>query len=115
MSNAPFSPNGPDPNVDRNDPMVPEFWQLGEDLQDGVRNAGFEMTTVEGIAVDVHDLLQAAEVLKTELIPAAIQASGTDLPERLVVLEAELEHIRWHCEAAIRYLQAAQAAIIARL
>lgn len=95
--------------------MVPEFWQLGEDLQDVVRNAGFSMESVEGIAVDVHDLLQAAEKLESELIPAAIAASPEELVSRLQQMADEIAHIAWHCQAAQAYLSQAQAAITERL
>lgn len=99
---------GPDPNLERNDPMVPEYWQLGEDLQDAVRNAGYDPAEVEGIAVDVHDLLQAVDQIRDVLIPAATSAVT---PEALAAVRQEWEHVRWHCEAAIKYLSAAESAL----
>lgn len=97
----------PDPNKERNDPMVPEYWLLGEDVQDKVRLAGFETETVEGIAVDIHDLLQAADKIEQELAPAILAAEPEAIRERLLELAQEFEHIRWHCEAAQDYLRAA--------
>jgi hypothetical protein len=87
-----------DPNRDRNDPMVPEYWSLGEAIQDQVRLGGYDHPEVEGIAVDLHDILQAADSIR------AIQPSS-DLAE----LRFELEHIRWHCERAIAFLAASDA------
>jgi uroporphyrinogen-III synthase len=101
----------PDPNKERNDPMVAEYWQLGEDLQDSIRRAGYEADAVEGIAVDVHDLLQAAERIQNELGPRLLQAGEGDreaLRECLRELAFEFDHIRWHCDAATEYLEAAE-------
>ncbi|MGV3617824.1 MAG: hypothetical protein ACO1SV_21070 [Fimbriimonas sp.] len=99
---------GPDPNKERNDPMVPEYWELGEDIQDKVRRAGYEADAVEGIAVDIHDLLQAAEKIEQELGPGVLQAVDREaLLVRLRELTAEFDHIRWHCDAALEYLDAA--------
>ena len=106
-------PTTPDPNKERNDPMVLEYWQLGEDIQDVVRQAGYEAETVEGIAVDVHDLLQAAAKIEQELGPAVVAAK--DDPEtlraRLRELAEEIAHVRWHCDAATTYLEAAESAL----
>ncbi len=82
--------------------MVPEFWRLGEDLQDRIRAAGYDAESVEGIAVDIHDLLQAAERIRAVLVPAAL--SGEDTATHLRELEAELAHIRWHTLAAEKFL-----------
>jgi len=101
-------PQRPDPNKESNDPMIPEHWQLGEDVQDKIRAAGYEATEVEGIAVDIHDLLQSADRLRDELGPQILAASPEDLPDLLAQLAAELEHVRWHCEAAGAYLSEAQ-------
>jgi hypothetical protein len=95
----------PDPNKDRNDTIVPEYWSLGEDFQDQIRAAGYEHETVEGIAVDVHDLLQAADLVRTTLEGEA------DVKSKVAALLTELDHIRWHCDAAIEHLQGAQAAL----
>jgi hypothetical protein len=103
----------PDPNKDRNDPMVPEYWQLGEDLQDSIRRAGYEAESVEGIAVDVHDLLQASEKIRTSLAPkillAADPSQREELRNAIRGLALEFVHIRWHCDAAVDYLDAAVA------
>ena len=56
-----------DPNKDRNDPMVPEYWLLGEDLQDRIRGAGYDSPTVEGIAVDIHDLPDTGYPMEPEV------------------------------------------------
>lgn len=88
--------------------MVPEYWLLGEDVQDKVRLAGYEAETVEGIAVDIHDVLQAAEKIEQELAPAILTADPAVIKEKLEALAEEFAHIRWHCDAALEYLQAAQ-------
>lgn len=96
-----------DPNKDRNDPMVPEFWLLGEDLQDKIRTAGYEAPTVEGIAVDLHDLLQSTARIQAELASAIVNAPSEDqskIVELLKELRFEFEHIGWHCAAAAGYL-----------
>jgi hypothetical protein len=100
---------GPDPNEGRNDPMVAEHWQLGEDVQDKIRSAGYESETVEGIAVDLHDLLQSADRIRDDLAPAILNASGSELVGLLHQMAFEFEHIRWHCDSATEYLTAAQA------
>ncbi|MEZ0327144.1 MAG: hypothetical protein ACAH95_14690 [Fimbriimonas sp.] len=93
----------PDPNKDRNDTIVPEYWTLGEDFQDSIRRAGYESETVEGIAVDIHDILQAADVIR-----ATVEGEG-ELKDKVELLIFELDHIRWHCDAAIEHLTAAKA------
>jgi len=90
--------------------MVPEYWQLGEDIQDTIRKAGFETAAVEGIAVDVHDLLQAAEKIQKQIGPRLLLATDEERDElrgNLRELAFELDHIRWHCDAAIEFLDAA--------
>jgi hypothetical protein len=99
---------GPDPNEGRNDPMVAEHWQLGEEVQDKIRAAGYESEGVEGIAVDIHDILQAADRIRDELAPALLAAEGTALVEVLREIGFELDHIRWHAEAGRRYVEAAE-------
>jgi len=100
-----------DPNKDRNDPMMPEYWQLGEDLQDRIRVAGYDSPTVEGIAVDVHDLLQSSASIQEVLIPDVLGVFDTQdrtaLIEKLKVLKFEFSHVGWHCVAAAQYLTAA--------
>lgn len=101
-----------DPNKVRNDPMVPEYWLLGEDLQDKIRASGYDSPTVEGIAVDIHDLLQAAGRIQAEIGPAIVGAF--DREELIKLLEEfryELDHIRWHCESAEAYLSSAIAGL----
>lgn len=97
----------PDPNKERNDPMVPDYWLMGEDVQDKIRLAGYESETVEGIAVDLHDLLQAADRIREELAPAILAAEPAELKATLAALREEIDHIRWHCDAAEAYLDAA--------
>ena len=91
--------------------MMPEYWQLGEDLQDKIREAGYESPTVEGIAVDVHDLLQASALIEEDLIPKVLnQLDLRDreaLIQKLEGLQFEFSHIAWHCNAAAEYLSAA--------
>ncbi|AIE85076.1 hypothetical protein [Fimbriimonas ginsengisoli] len=101
----------PDPNIDRNDPMVPEYWQLGEDAQDRIVKAGYQSAVVDGIAVDIHDLLQAADRIRDELTPAVVSVQAGDLAAALQALSTELEHVRWHCDAAIKYLAEACEAV----
>lgn len=96
--------DGRDPNEGSTDPMVPEHWKLGEDLQDRIRAAGYESETVDGIAVDIHDLLQACDRIRDEIVPAAIAAPDGDLAALLSRLRFELSHIGWHTEAADAYL-----------
>jgi hypothetical protein len=98
----------PDPNAGSTDPMVADYWRLGEELQDRIRDAGYEAETVEGIAVDVHDLLQACDRIRDEIIPEAL---GTDLVGQLKRLRFELDHIRWHTQAADAHLRHALAAL----
>ena len=104
-------PTRPDPNKESNDPMIPEHWQLGEDVQDKIRAAGYEAPEVEGIAVDIHDLLQAADRIRDDLAPQILVASPVDLTGLLEKLSAELDHVKWHCEAAMAYLKDAQSAL----
>lgn len=96
-----------DPNKDRNDPMVPEYWTLGEDLQDAIRAAGYEAPSVEGLAIDIHDALQAASLIEGQLAPAIVREAGNDrreLLKRMLELRDEFRHIAWHCESAERQL-----------
>jgi hypothetical protein len=99
-----------DPNKDRNDPMVPEFWCLGEDLQDKIRAIGYDSPTVDGIAVDIHDLLQSATRIGEELASAIVATPLADrqkLVDQLRELRYEFRHIGWHCEDAAQYLSSA--------
>jgi len=100
-------PLGPDPNEGSTDPMVPEHWKLGEDLQNRIREAGYESDTVEGIAVDIHDLLQACDRIREEIVPGALRENGAALVDRLKGLQSELAHIRWHTLTAERHLRQA--------
>jgi hypothetical protein len=90
-----------DPNKHRNDPMVPEYWALGEELQERIGQNGYEHSQVDGIAVDIHDILQACDCLKGTL------QSNAALEEKIESLLFELRHIRWHCDAAESYLTSA--------
>lgn len=85
--------------------MVPEYWNLGEDLQDAIRHAGYEHPEVEGIAVDLHDLLQAADVLRD------LANSDASLAEKLEMLQFELRHMQWHCQRAEQFLSDARKVI----
>ena len=104
-------PLGPDPNEGSTDPMVPEHWKLGEDFQDRILAAGYDAETVDGIAVDVHDLLQTADRIRDEIIPAAMERSGVEFVEELKLLKAEIAHIRWHTVSAEAYLTKALTAL----
>lgn len=106
------SERGPDPNEGSTDPMVQEYWHLGEDVQNRILAAGYESDMVEGIAVDIHDVLQAADRIRDEL-SAAVTTAQT--PDELVLalqgLGKEFEHIRWHCESADSFLRKALAVL----
>jgi len=101
-------PTRPDPNKESNDPMIPEYWLLGEDVQDKIRAAGYEASEVDGIAVDIHDLLQSADRIRGELGPKILSAPPEELSVLLSELASEFQHILWHCEAATAYLADAQ-------
>ena len=103
-----------DPNKVRNDPMIPEYWLVGEDLQDKIRAAGYDAPTVDGIAVDFHDLLQSAVRIEQELVAMIIKTPVADRPklvELLKELRYEFDHIGWHCQSATAYLDNAITAI----
>jgi hypothetical protein len=102
---------GPDPNEGSTDPMVPEYWRLGEDFQDRIRDAGYDSATVEGIAVDVHDILQAADRIREEIVPAAMGAEASEFAAELKKLQNEIAHIRWHTQSADDFLRQALAAL----
>jgi hypothetical protein len=95
----------PDPNEGRNDPMVPEYWVQGEALQDRIVAAGYDHPSVDGIAIDLHDILQAADQIRAAIAPEA----EADLETTLRHLRFELGHILWHCQAGLAYLEAATA------
>ena len=99
-----------DPNKVRNDPMVPEYWLAGEDLQDKIRAAGYDSPTVDGIAVDIHDLLQAAKRIEEEIVPMLADAGLADREKFLQLLQElryEFDHIAWHSASGTHYLDAA--------
>jgi hypothetical protein len=98
----------PDPNKDSNDPMISEYWLLGEDVQDKIRKAGYNAEEVEGIAIDIHDILQAADRIRDEIAPRIVAADPEDLRDLLKDFAAEVDHIRWHCDSASAYLADAQ-------
>ena len=87
--------------------MVPEYWRLGEDLQDRIRDAGYESETVEGIAVDIHDLLQASDRIRDEILPTALAGTDKELAGHIKRLQFEIAHIGWHVEAAEAHLRQA--------
>jgi hypothetical protein len=102
-----MDPNRPDPNKDRNDQMVPEYWDLGDEIQNRIVRAGYESPVVEGLAVDIHDLLQAVDRIRDELGPATLSAEPGQFPAALKTLADEIDHIRWHCDSAMTFLNAA--------
>jgi hypothetical protein len=85
--------------------MHPEYWRLGEAVQDRIVAAGYDHQSVDGIAVDLHDLLQAADLIRTELAPEIV--ASEDLRAAVEKLRQEILHLKWHCNAADRYLSAA--------
>ncbi len=88
--------------------MEPEYWQLGEAVQDRILDTGLESDSVEGIAVDIHDLLQAADQIRDSFAPAILAAEARDdLLAALKRLQFEFGHIRWHCENGATFLQSA--------
>ena len=96
---------GPDPNEGSIDPMEPEFWQLGEAVQDKILEAGYESETVAGIAVDIHDLLQSAERVRQIISPQILEASDSNsLREALESLKFEFGHVQWHGQNATEFL-----------
>jgi hypothetical protein len=100
--------DGPDPNEGSIDPIEPEYWRLGEDLQDALVATGYESPTVEGIAVDIHDLLQATQRLESTLVPEAIANPSHETLDRL---KEEFRHIAWHCAAAEAFLNQVKAGL----
>jgi hypothetical protein len=99
-----------DPNKVRNDPMVPEYWLTGEDLQDKIRALGYDSPIVDGIAVDFHDLLQASLRIQEEIVPSILATDVADkakLLELLRELRYEFDHIRWHSQSATNSLDCA--------
>ena len=101
---------GPDPNEGSIDPMIPEYWQLGEAVQDRIISEGYQHEEVDGIAIDIHDLLQSADRIRDEFAKLAVDATSREaLLEALQKLDFEFRHIAWHCEAAQTYLGQATA------
>lgn len=96
---------GPDPNEGRNDPMDFDHWRLGEAVQDRLAELGAPSDGTAGIAVDLHDLLQAADRIRLELAPAIEQAKdGESARTAIDALSAEFAHIAWHIETARQFL-----------
>lgn len=88
---------GPDPNEGSIDPMEPEYWKLGEDVQDRIAASGHDSETVVGIAVDIHDILQSAERIRHSLAPAVVDAkTPEELQAALHALSFEFGHLHWH-------------------
>lgn len=97
-----------DPNEDSTDPMEPDFWLLGEAVQDKILAAGYEAESVEGIAVDIHDLLQAADRIRLQLGPAILESENQEaIKAALQGLKQEFEHVRWHGANASLFLDKA--------
>ena len=84
--------------------MIADYWKLGEDVQDRIRAGGYESESVEGIAVDLHDILQAADALRDDTGPAILTAADAELAGRLHEMRRHLQHIRWHTLAAEQHL-----------
>lgn len=106
------SERGPDPNEGSLDPIEPEYWELGEAVQDAIVAAGYQAESVEGIAVDLHDLLQTTDRIRNDLAPQL--AARPDRETMLALMEelkAHFHHLAWHCEAAQEFLQKADNAI----
>jgi hypothetical protein len=94
-----------DPNEGSTDPMEPDFWLLGEAVQDKILAAGYEAESVEGIAVDIHDLLQAADRIRLHLGPALLESQDKDqIRQALEGLKFEFDHVRWHGASARDFL-----------
>lgn len=94
-----------DPNEGSTDPMVAEYWVLGEAVQDKLIAAGYESETVEGIAVDLHDILQAAERINAVLAPSIVNSESVeDLRDAIAALRSEMDHLKWHGNNASIYL-----------
>ena len=95
-----------DPNEGSTDPMVPEYWVLGEAVQDRIIAAGYEQDIVDGIAVDIHDSLQASAVIENELCPAILNAgSEEELLAAIAKLQEEYRHLEWHARSGQAYLE----------
>ena len=102
-----------DPNAERNDTMVPEYWDAGESLQDAILRHGYVSESVEGLAVDFHDLCQAVDVIRDELVPECLAAADhkEQFLVKLKLLKAEIIHLEWHARSAVEFLQAAEASL----
>ena len=86
--------------------MVEEYWLLGEALQDRILAAGYSQERVDGIAVDIHDILQAADLIKSDLAPAILAAkTPEDLDAAVERLRFELHHLEWHGRSGQNYLE----------
>jgi len=79
-----------------------DYWKLGEALQDRLAEIGASSDGTAGIAVDLHDLLQAADRIRTELAPAILESPT---PEAVKALKDELDHMGWHVETATEFLK----------
>ena len=94
-----------DPNEGSTDPMVPDYWLLGEAIQDRIIAAGYDQETVDGIAVDIHDSLQAADLIEADLGPSLVKATTKEeLQQAILRLQNEFRHLEWHGKAAQAYL-----------
>lgn len=95
-----------DPNEGSTDPMIAEYWQLGEAVQDRILETGYDQETVDGIAVDIHDLLQAADLIRDSLAPKVLESSTREeLHEAIERLNHEFHHLEWHAQTGQRYLK----------
>jgi len=102
-----------DPNEGSIDPMVAEYWKLGEDIQDKILALGYSQETVDGIAVDIHDLLQASDDIRAVIGPAILEAESLEsTAKQLDLLKQALHHIEWHCASGKRYIEAVQSQLV---
>lgn len=78
-----------------------DHWHLGEAVQDRLAEVGASSDGSAGIAVDLHDLLQAADRIRVELAPAILANPSA---EAVQALRSELDHIAWHVATASEFL-----------
>jgi hypothetical protein len=96
-----------DPGAHRDEPIDIEHYQLGKDLKAALALAEEEVEMMGDIAIDLHDLLRAADKLRDVLAPQLIAAKSEDRDElRKLIREMafEFEHVAWHCSAAVECL-----------
>jgi len=80
---------------------------LGREVSRALELAQEEVDTLGDIAIDVHDLLRAADKLRNVLAPRLIETDTKDRTElRRLIREMafEFEHVAWHAQAAVETL-----------